>query len=1135
METQLSSEEILTSPMEKNTEDENDDEDNGQRNTEINGTATEKPLTFLDKIKLHCKIKDVTSPLQMKNGFRDDSDYVQTLPDDIDNNDIHSLLEKICSTKRQNTAAFKLQLLESLTNTCEQNPELYETIGSSPLVYYTESLLLLYNEALLMRHVTSSPKVSELILLVPILKLLILSAKMSVQSIRSIFLYRSEVLLKLMRATMQCSYNAIATFHKLRKDVSDKLLAGAIFQMSVQDRNVLFAQCFAINISSLDMKMLGFYVTLYDTRTSNEVNVNLEMIQNRPPSGKEYTKTSVDNSQSDLVKDCCEDVDTADWSDMIVARVLLKKVALVYMKEDWAERLQCINNQIQTHMQVNNTYCAKPQLGKVYGFWGSEATFEGEALLTVQCLRGQVLTLTGEWALIWAIDVGLLGFIPKAKFCPLPEELTLQAPLISICLLRGPVCDMDEEFVQSAHQLLRIILETNAQTGKHMLLSESGDHVLSLLEYPEVGIRIAYLELLLCLSKNSKDVVKFFTRHQFDIALLGKLERFVHIYAACLYDCKDSMEKEMETMIMILQTILEEKEDIKNWTENRRVSRVLWILITDKKCKWKELLEKCLSILTGKQEERTADRRGSFKYGHRRSSYPGRGRGHMRSHHDYRGDRRNNGYSYRRQREYNHNDNSRQERNNVSSSSRQGSYSQRNLHVTDKVSEHSSSNELSKKQEHRERETANTNWNGAERTQGRQNWKWDPDRHAQSRTRCEEFQQDPWLMARRRNDVFQRPNYNRLSNLNTLKPPTPVSNRATASHHEIVKLGDDSATADDTESAGRTTPYQLSTTAYSIYSQLPSISGGRLLYPQPEDVPYHGDRDPQSIRKVQDNRQGLELNGLHQLLVYADDVNMLGRNTQTIRENTEILLEASKAIGLEVNPEKTKYMIMSRDQNIVRNGNIKIGDLPFEEVEKFKYLGATVTNINDTREEIKHRINMGNACYYSVEKLLSSSLLSKNLKVRIYKTVILLILLYGCETWTLTLREEHGLSVFENKVLRKIFGAKRDEVTGEWRKLHNAELHALYSSPDIIRNIKSRRLRWAGHVARMGESRNAYRVLVGRPEGKRPLGRPRRRWEDNIKMDLREVGYDDRDWINLAQDRDRWRAYVRAAMNLRVP
>ncbi|KAJ4445737.1 hypothetical protein ANN_12422 [Periplaneta americana] len=286
------------------------------------------------------------------------------------------------------------------------------------------------------------------------------------------------------------------------------------------------------------------------------------------------------------------------------------------------------------------------------------------------------------------------------------------------------------------------------------------------------------------------------------------------------------------------------------------------------------------------------------------------------------------------------------------------------------------------------------------------------------------------------------------------------------------------------------------------------------------------------IKKAQN---GLELNGLHQLHVHADDVNMLGENPQTVRENAEILFEASKAIGLEVNPEKTKYMIMSRDHNIVRNGTIKIGDLSFEEVEKFKYLGATVTNINDTREEIKRRINMRNACYYSVEKFLSSSLLSKNLKVRIYKTVILPIVLYGCKTWTLTLREEQRLRVFENKVLRKIFGAKRDEVTGEWRKLHNGELHALYSSPDtVIRNIKSRRLRWTGHVARMGESRNGYIVLVGRPEGKRPLGRPRRRWEDNIKMDLREVGYDGRDWINLAQDRDQWWAYVRAAMNLRV-
>jgi hypothetical protein len=106
---------------------------------------------------------------------------------------------------------------------------------------------------------------------------------------------------------------------------------------------------------------------------------------------------------------------------------------------------------------------------------------------------------------------------------------------------------------------------------------------------------------------------------------------------------------------------------------------------------------------------------------------------------------------------------------------------------------------------------------------------------------------------------------------------------------------------------------------------------------------------------------------------------------------------------------------------------------------------------------------------------------------------------------------------------------------GGWRKLHNEELHNLYSSPSIIRMIKSRRMRWAGHVTRMRAKRNAYRILVGNPEGKRPLGRPRRRWVDNIKMDLREIRWDGIDWIDLAQDRDQWRALVNAVMNLRVP
>jgi hypothetical protein len=162
-------------------------------------------------------------------------------------------------------------------------------------------------------------------------------------------------------------------------------------------------------------------------------------------------------------------------------------------------------------------------------------------------------------------------------------------------------------------------------------------------------------------------------------------------------------------------------------------------------------------------------------------------------------------------------------------------------------------------------------------------------------------------------------------------------------------------------------------------------------------------------------------------------------------------------------------------------------------------------------------------------------LLLKNLKIRIYKTVILPVILYGCETWSLTLREEHRLGVFENRVLRRISGPKRDEVTGELRKLHNEKLNDLYSSPSIIRIMKARRMRWAGHVARMGEKRNVYRLLVGKPEGRRPLGRPKRRCVDNIRMDLVEVGWGDIDWIGLAQDRDRWRALVNSVLNLRVP
>jgi hypothetical protein len=156
-------------------------------------------------------------------------------------------------------------------------------------------------------------------------------------------------------------------------------------------------------------------------------------------------------------------------------------------------------------------------------------------------------------------------------------------------------------------------------------------------------------------------------------------------------------------------------------------------------------------------------------------------------------------------------------------------------------------------------------------------------------------------------------------------------------------------------------------------------------------------------------------------------------------------------------------------------------------------------------EEIKGRLNSGNACYHSVHSLLSSRLLSRNLKVKIHKIIIPPVVLYGYENWSLTLKEEYWLRVFENWLLRKIFRPRLNEVTGEWRKLHNGELHNLYWSPDNIRHMKSRRLWWAGHVASMGEGKILYRVLVGKSEGKRPLGRRRSRRENGFRSDLGQI------------------------------
>jgi hypothetical protein len=186
-----------------------------------------------------------------------------------------------------------------------------------------------------------------------------------------------------------------------------------------------------------------------------------------------------------------------------------------------------------------------------------------------------------------------------------------------------------------------------------------------------------------------------------------------------------------------------------------------------------------------------------------------------------------------------------------------------------------------------------------------------------------------------------------------------------------------------------------------------------------------------AFSKVQENQVGLKLNGAHQILAYADDVNLLRGNIDNVKKNTETLTDASRNAGQD------RYII--------------IANRCFENMSQFKYLGMTVINLNLIQEGVKRRLNSVN----SVQNLLSSCLLSKNLKIRIHKTIILPVVLYGCETWSLKLREEHRLAVFENRVLRRIFGPKRDEVTGEWRKPRIEE----HRSPSIIKLINARRMR----------------------------------------------------------------------------
>jgi hypothetical protein len=362
-------------------------EGNDERKRET-GNKNERPRNFLAKIASGCQqmtihsVKQTEHKLKRHPGPSDKfNDGTEEFTTDIggnierDNTDPSCWIASICSSADSHDPATKMQLLSLLASACLQRPELYKTIGSSSLVYYAEGLLFTYVDAHYMHPnrrqevIIPGPPISELTLLIPILELLFLAANMTVHQIRAIFLQKSRILQQLMRASTQCSYSCISTFNKLRAAVSDKLLAGSVLEMSCSDTLALFAKCFGIDASSLNLKLLGYHAILYDISGIKDMNINLDIIQKRSPSGKKYTQSLLSNSDPNSNKDCCENTDTVNWSDITVARVLLLKVALVYMKHDWKECLTYISSQVHNHLGMEDAPLLQPKIGDVYGFW----------------------------------------------------------------------------------------------------------------------------------------------------------------------------------------------------------------------------------------------------------------------------------------------------------------------------------------------------------------------------------------------------------------------------------------------------------------------------------------------------------------------------------------------------------------------------------------------------------------------------------------------------------------------------------------------------------------------------------------------------------------------------------------------
>jgi len=281
------------------------------------------------------------------------------------------------------------------------------------------------------------------------------------------------------------------------------------------------------------------------------------------------------------------------------------------------------------------------------------------------------------------------------------------------------------------------------------------------------------------------------------------------------------------------------------------------------------------------------------------------------------------------------------------------------------------------------------------------------------------------------------------------------------------------------------------------------------------------------IRDAEIVTHGTIFNKCQQILGYADDIDIIGWTKEDVEKAFLNLEQNAQQMGLKVNETKTKYMLATKNDNIRRRATayIKMGRYNFEAVENFIYLGGFFNTEGDGCSlEINRRIIMATRCFYGLQKLMRSKTLSKNSKLTLYKTLVIPVLMYGAETWTMTKKDENQLGVFERKILRMIVGPKY--VNGIWRRKYNAELYEEYGERDIVEKIKIQRLRWLGHVARMDDSCTTKKVFDAKPQGPRSRGKPRLRWKDSVESDVKRMKLN-RPWREVAQDRARWRRLLK--------